>query len=241
MTASDPIVEKIKKLLRMKRGGMPEEIATALRLAQELADKHGVHLDDVNPDDDAPKSETMGHSVPIAAARMQCECQYAGLICQQFFHVAVFTNTTHGHWSKGGWPRRVYRYELTFVGTDWDREIATYVFNFLLKHFRREWNTNSGRCRNRQSFMWGMFLGIRSKLRERQPAVEPESTQAIMVRDRQVARRDYIVKHFGELKSESCAPDTDAQAALNRGWQAGRNTEINPALKNDGKEILQIT
>jgi len=52
MNPIDPIVEKIKSSIRMKRGGTPDEIATALRLAQELAAKHGINIGDVNPDEE---------------------------------------------------------------------------------------------------------------------------------------------------------------------------------------------
>ena len=145
----NPIIEKLKKLLRMKRGGTPDEIATALRLAQELAEKHGVDLSQVNPDDDAPKSEQLGHSDPIASARIQCEVRYAGLVCEQFFNVKVFTRTLDASWR----GRMVYRYAMTFVGTDWEREIATHILHFLVGHFRREWATKRGRCRNREAFM----------------------------------------------------------------------------------------
>jgi hypothetical protein len=239
MSERDAIIDKIKKLLRMKRGGTPDETATALRMAQELADKHGVHLGDVNPDDDAPASEKLGHSAPIASARIQCECQYAGLVCQQFFHVEVFTRTVDGHLSR--MLRRVFRYELTFVGTEWDRQIATYVFHFLVKHFRREWTTKRGRCRNRQAFMWGMYCGICAKLRSRQPVVEQGSGLDLLLVGKQVARRDYVAKHFGKLSHESCAPDSNAEEAKFRGWLAGQATEIRPAVKGDGKETLQLT
>lgn len=232
----NPIVEKLKKLLRMKRGGTPDEIATALRLAQELAEKHGVDLSQVNPDDDAPKSEQIGHSDPIASARIQCEVQFAGLVCEQFFNVKVFTRCVGGH--HGNW-KRVYRYAMTFVGTDWEREVATHVLHFLVRHFRREWATKRGRCRNREAFMWGMYCGLCAKLRERQPPVVEAAQQAgIVLADR---KRDYVAKHFGEMKSESVEPDGDAQAAKYAGWLAGRATEIRPAVTGgpEGRLMLE--
>ena len=54
----DAILERLKKLLRMKRGGTPDEIATALRLAQQIADEHGINLDSLNPDEEG--SSKMG-------------------------------------------------------------------------------------------------------------------------------------------------------------------------------------
>lgn len=234
------IVEKIKKLLRMKRGGTPEEIATALRLAQELAEKHDIDLATVNPDDDSPKSERMGHSDPIQSARIQCEVQFAGLVCEQFFNVKVFIRTLDGAWSKTGW-RRVYRYALTFVGTEWEREVAAYVLHFLVGHFRREWKTRHGRCRNREAFMWGMYCGLCEKLKERQPPVVHGSDRELVLISGAVARRDYVAKHFGELESHDVEPDTDATVAKWKGFQAGRETEIRPAVggaQQEGRLML---
>ena len=231
----DPIIEKIRKLLRMKRGGTPEEIATALRLAQELAAKHGVDLGSVNPDDDAPKSEQIGHEDPISGARIQCECRYAGLVCVQFFNVEVFSTTLEGHWRQA---RRVYRYALRFVGTDWDRKVAVYVFFFLAGHFRREWKSRRGRCRSREQFMWGMYLGLCRKLRERQP--KPLESAALVHTGRQLARRNYIDRHFGKLDSHSVEPDGDADEAKWRGYLAGQQTEIRPAMEKSKSEQLLL-
>ncbi len=234
MNANEEIIEKIKKLLRLKRGGTPDEIATALRLAQELAAKHGVNLDQVNPDDDAPKSERIGHEDPIASARIQCECKFAGLICQQFFNVEVFTTAVDGHLSQR--LRVVFKRALRFVGTEWDRQIAIYVFHFLVRHFRREWNTNSGRLRNREAFMWGMYCGLCAKLEQRQP--KPTEAEGLVHTGRKLARRNYIEANFGELKGKSVAPDTNAVAAQTAGWRAGQATEIRPAV--DGAKEKQL-
>lgn len=233
----NPIIEKLKKLLRMKRGGTPDEIATALRLAQELAEKHGVDLSQVNPNDDAPKSEQIGHSDPITSARIQCEVKFAGMVCEQFFNVRVFTRMVDGAWSKRGW-KRVYTYAMTFVGTDWEREVAAHVLHFLVRHFRREWATKRGRCRNREAFMWGMYCGLCSKLIERQPpAVEAAQQAGLVLADR---KRDYLARNFGEMKSSSMEPDGEAAAAKLAGYLAGRATEIRPAVTGADQGRLML-
>lgn len=235
----NPILEKIKKLLRMKRGGTPDEIATAFRLAQELAEKHGIDLNGIDPDDDNTRPERpISHIDAILGARIQWECRYAALICHCFFHVNAFSRwrgsfIKDGLWNRGG-------YCLTFVGTAWDTEIALYVYHFLVGHFRREWKTRRGRCRNRQAFMYGTYLGISSKLRERQPATVQQS--GIIQVDRQLQRRnDYLAKHFGKLSSVDLNPDGDATAAKNAGWVAGRLTEIRPAVTAQKDESRLLT
>jgi hypothetical protein len=219
MSVKDSILDKIKKLLRMKRGGTPDEVATALRLAQDLAEKHGIDLNTVNPDDDNQQRERpISHTDAIHGARIQSECKYAALIADRFFNVSTFTN-------RGAMPFRI-----TFVGTDWDTQIAVYVYHFLVGHFRREWKTKRGRCRDRQSFMWGMYIGLSSKLRDRQP---PTAQQPGLIQvDRALQRRtEYIGLHFGEMKSVAVTPDSNSTAARYRGWLAGQQTEIRSGIR----------
>ena len=218
MSDKDSILDKIKKLLRMKRGGTPDEVATALRLAQELAEKHGIDLNTVNPDEDPQRERSISHTDAIIGARIQWECKYAALVANCFFNVSAFIN------HRGG------RCGITFVGTEWDTQIAVYVYHFLVGHFRREWKTKRGRCRNRQAFMYGMYIGISAKLRERQPPIvqQPGLVQVDQALQR---RQDYIAKHFGEMNSKDCSPDGDAAAARYRGWLAGQQTEIRSGIR----------
>ena len=220
MNEHDIIIDKIKKLLRMKRGGTPDEIATALRLAQELAEKHDIDLNAVNPDEETIREKPISHEDAICGSRVSWESRYASLVVNQFFKVRVFQSVNDNQ----------TKYVLRFVGEEWDRQIALYVYRFLCGHFRREWKTKRGRCRNRQAFMYGMYLGLCGKLRDRQPEVQ----QAGIIRaDRALARRNqYIAEHFGELDSESVKPDGDAAQARYRGWLAGRATVINSGVKD---------
>lgn len=214
------IIEKIKKLLRMKRGGTPDEVATALRLAQELAEKHGIDLNSVNPDDDGQREKPISHNDEVLGARASWESKYAALVVSQFFKVSVF-RAVNGERTK---------YVHRFVGEGWDIQIATYIYRFLCGHFRREWKTRHGRCRNRQSFMWGMYLGICQKLRDRQPLTE--QAPGLIKADRAlVCRNKYIQEHWGDLQSNDVKPDGDAAAARYAGYIAGQQTEIRSSMK----------
>jgi hypothetical protein len=207
-----PIIEKIKKLLRMKRGGTPDEIATALRLAQELAAKHGIDLNNVNPDE---SERPIRHEDEVLGVRVSWESKYAALVVSQFFNVEVFRAVNEER------SKYVYR----FVGESWDIQIAIYVYRFLCGHFRRTWRTGRGRARNRQAFLWGMYCGLCSKLRDRQP--KPIQEPGLIRVDRQLQRRkDYIQQHFGPFNSNSVEPDDEATAARMAGFIAGQKTEI---------------
>src|ERR1041384_1268025 len=95
----DKILDKIRKLLRMKRGGTPDEVATALALAAELARKHGIALESVDPD--AQPAQPITHLDTKTSARIQWECKYAALVCQQFFNVHVLLRLLVGTSFKG--------------------------------------------------------------------------------------------------------------------------------------------
>lgn len=217
MDTPDQILERIKKLLRMKRGGTQEEVATALRLAQKLADEHGIDLGRVNPDERT--DDAVGCDETEPKSRLQWECIYAGQILEGHFNVkAVVSRSWRGSC-------------LRLVGTKLDRRIAIYVFHFLVGHFRREWRTNRGRLRNRRAFMYGMFLGLYGKLDQQRQGLAEADPLAVVLQNKQAANEAWVKEHCGPLKQVESRPDTNAQAAMHQGWKAGRATEIRPAVE----------
>jgi hypothetical protein len=220
----NPIVEKIKKLLRMKRGGTPDEIATALRLAQELAEKHGVDLNAVNPDEERHE-RPIEHNEEIVGLRVSSECQYASMICDGFFKVTVFKDVNEAR----------NKYVFRFVGEEWDIQIAIYVYRFLCRHFRSQWKTKRGRCRNRKAFIWGMYLGLSQKLAERQPKVE--QVPGVVKIDHALQRRTNYIDLRWKLETKSAAPADDAAKARWLGYLAGRQTEIRSGVSGKASDV----
>jgi hypothetical protein len=226
----DHILEKIRKLLRMKRGGTPAEVETALALAAELARKHGIDLASVDPDQ--VKEEPIGHIDATTSSRIGWECKYASLVCKQFFNVTPLLRKTCGI-GRGFGYRINSEYRITLIGTAWDTQIAIYVYHFLVGHFRRCWKNRGNKLRNRQAFMYGMYHGICSKLDEQK--VQQVSEPGLILVGRGVARRDeYMKKEFGEVDDHSTVPDGDAKAAKLAGYFAGRKTNIRTGLSNNG-------
>lgn len=224
MKPNDPILEKLKKLLRMKRGGTPEEIATALRLAQKLAQDNGIDLSSVDPDAEPPRP--IGHESTHPKARLQWEEKYAAMICDRWFNVSAFIHEkAQGHC-------------VTFVGTEVDRRIASYVHHFLVGHFRREWKTRHGRIRNRQAFMYGMYIGVNSKLRERQPNRIDGDPLAVALLSQEKARDAYIAGMPGKSTAVEIRPDGKATASMNSGFEAGRKTEIRQGVETSRATAL---
>ena len=225
--SQDAIIEKIKKLLRMKRGGTAGEIENALAMAAELARKHGIDLGSVNPDEES-KSETITHFSEVLKLRLPLEAKFAAAICVNFFNVQI-CHCPGGRVRDGNWIN-FYNHTMVFVGTAWDIEIARFVFFFLQRHFRASWNHRiNRRLKNREAFLHGMFLGLAAKLEEaRQKEV---GTGLVLIGRAVQLRKDYLARLFPSAKDQSLdVDDSDAAAAKWAGVRAGRETEIHSGL-----------
>jgi hypothetical protein len=224
----NPILEKIKKLLRMKHGGTQAEVETALAMAAELARKHGIDLATVNPDE--TPAEEISHVDAFMATRLQWECKYSALVVENFFGVS-FLCRTKGYANSRGWAFKI-NYSITFVGTASATEIAIYIYHFLVGHFRRCWSRASGRLRDRRSFMYGMFLGLSRKLQQERQRVQAAEPALVLVSRELARQKTYMEKTFGKLTSESTEPDTRSTAAAYAGYVEGLKTNIRPALQS---------
>lgn len=221
----NPIIEKIKKLLRMKRGGTPAEIATALKLAQELAAKHNIDLAAINPDDEGEGK--IAHEDVILGSRVPWECKYSALVCLNFFHVNCLFHQLR------------FEKRLAFIGTQRDIEISRYVYTFIVRSMRDLWKNKRGRSKDRRSFLYGIFLAICSTLREQQ--AQQETREGLLVINRGLAlRSNYMTKHFGATKESDARPDNNADCSIQNGYYAGKSIEINKGLNSPGHTARQI-
>lgn len=223
------IIDKIKKLLRMKRGGTPEEVATAVSLAQQIAQKHNIDLGSINPDDEQSAS-TITHEADVLKSRLPLEAKLAAAILVNFFNVGMVTQ----HKTTG--LTRQWRLQkawvVNFVGSKIDIEVGRYVFVFLQRHFRHSWAHRQNRkLRNRAAFMHGMFLGLAAKLEKEKEVNQPTGTGLIWL-ERAVERRNsYIAKLWPNAKDKPLnEDDSDAAAARYAGVVAGQKTEIRKAV-----------
>ncbi len=251
----DQAIDKIRKLLRMQRGGTPHEIETALALAAELARKHNIDMAGVDPDHEP--DQPISHIDATTSARLGWECKYAALVVQGFFNVnALITQNrspvtvqTLAYYIRGG--RRSHVWRIRLIGTAWDTQIALYVYEFLIKHMRRLWSAGplsprGARLRNRQAFLYGMYMGLCTKLdKQKQQQVSAASNdalkQAIVLVERGLARREaYVKKEFGETGEHKTTPDGDATAAKNAGFNAGMATNIRSGLSPAARNVPQL-
>ena len=226
--SSDPIIDKIRKLLRMKRGGTDEEVATALRLAQELANKHGIDLQSVDPNVEQPASK-LTREDEILSSRMQTEAKHALNICLNHFHVEpVLTEKLIG----ARWVHVV-----AWCGTSWDIAVAKYVFAFLRRHFRQSWaNRTNRRLRDRNAYLWGMYVGLSSKLRGPK---KDNPTAGLVALNR---LKEFVEEQFPKAKPMETDKGSDSTASQCAGLFAGLNTDIRGAIDHGRQPApLQLT
>jgi hypothetical protein len=211
-------LETIKKLLRMQNGGTPAEIETALRKARDLADRHNIDLASVNTSDDSHLNLITHKYFPLPWS-LSYDHGYARTLIKTYFNVEPILVQDFD--VRDLQPRK----RLCLVGTEVDIEIAEYVHDFLVGHFRRSWaHRPSRRIRNRKSYVYGIFVGISSKLNSDQPAI---STSLALSRDAYVEK---IFKNITTTKSK-LRPARLSDIASNAGYHIGRNTSIHPAVK----------
>jgi len=228
MSDRDAIIEKIKKLLRMKRGGTPGEIENALAMAAKLAREHAIDLAQVNPDEESFK-ERLTHLHALMNTRLPLEAKLAGGICTKFFGVSVVVQRV-GEISHG---RLLKRWKVNLIGTEWDCEIAKYVFAFLQCTFRWAWNHRTNRrLRNREAFLHGAYIGLAVRL-ETEQLKTVVSKSALVLIGRATARREqFVAQLFPNLTREDLDLDNSATAATYEGVKAGKNINIRPAVEN---------
>jgi len=221
MTEKENTIEKIKKLLRMKKGGTLAEVETALLLAQKIANKHGIDIGSINPDEITREPITQASNKTLS--RLQMESRFVAILIDRFFNVKTFVLCNGS-------------YSVVFVGTQTDIEIAMYIYTFLVRCFRNEWNNNRGRLRNRKAFMQGLFEGLYVKLNSELPLVNDPA--AVVFVSHQIALKNYMDENYPNLTKTKLS-DNKQSTARYKGYMLGKKIQIRKGIKTD-KERLQI-
>jgi len=206
--------QKIRKLL--KRNGRTEaEADTASILAAALADKHGIDIAGMDQAEEQRRVE-ITHKIMGEWMKAPPEADYAALVCKNHFEVHAF--------KRSGWTEKIVR-----VGTEWHLTVAEYIFKFLITEFRWQWNKKRGRCRNRKQFIWGCYIALAAKLRERfaRPANGDRSLEISFA----ARRKKYIEDNFGQMENVTVSPASRKGAAISHGYRAGQDIEIRPGVE----------
>jgi len=139
------------------------------------------------------------------------EADYAAAICKQFFEIDSVNVVSRG-----------FSEEINFVGTEQHLTIAEYVFAHLLREFRWQWRHKRGRCKKRTQFLFGCYVALMRKLRERfaRPAAAAGANELEI--SWSARRQEYIERVFGKLKTSPIGPKDTSGPRLFGDWKRAR-------------------
>jgi Protein of unknown function (DUF2786) len=144
----NPIIERIKKLLRLGKdnAATPAEAAAALAKALQLAAENGLNLEDIPADSD---SGILSHET-IKSQAGPAHKLASGIVRRHFGVATLFDSSAAGH-------------TIHFIGLPDQTALASYVYQYLVRTMRSAWRTRANkRLRDRDSFLSGFASAINS-------------------------------------------------------------------------------
>jgi len=223
MTKQDAI-DKIRKLLK-REGRFEAEHDTAQILAAALAEKYDLNIDEIGQTDPQSHPQIEERSVGEWVV-MPDEAKFASIICRRFFEVNALQLS---EWCQA---------RMIFAGLPHHLEIAEHVFQFCVAEFRRAWNRRTSKTKMRKKFIYGVYLGLHTKLNALEQAriarasAVPNGAKPLSLQISWEAKRDqYMQQHYPGSESRKIAPSGSRSVATRNGFMAGRNIDIHPAIK----------
>lgn len=212
-----PIIEKIKKLLRLGKDGAatPAEAAVALAKALKLAAEHGLKLEDIPADSD---SGVLSHET-VKSTAGPAQLLAAGIVKTHFGVDALFIT---------GGSKLIH-----FIGLPEQVALASYVYTYLVRTMCRAWRTRENkRLRDRNAFLRG-FAAAMNRL---MPYVF-HRPGLILCAKRYVDEVICVGGNFTDRKSIA-APKAKSDRAFSDGLAAGHKAGIRNALR--GSDTLNL-
>lgn len=221
--SKSPVIEKIKKLLRLSESSNPHEAELALQKANTLLREH--HL---NPISEVPNDEVIYHiKVLTESARVSAKDQAISEILSHFFVKPIFN---HG--------RGIFRLEV--FGLPHHIEMAEYLYEYLNQEIDSLWEATKKQyklkgLKAKNSFIWGLCEGFMAKLKV-QETTTSEIKQEILLFNHQVTTAFH---QFYRSKQTAKLSGPGDSSSRNLGRDAGSKLSINKPIKGS-KQIKGI-
>jgi len=220
----NPILEKIRKLLRLGKSSNPNEAALAISRAFELARKHAIDLESVNLDD-----EEIEQFLMRIGARVAFERSLILNLVKRFFRVEIVICLPN----------------VAFVGRQTDIAIAHYVHDFLLRALREgirayqsEMKRKLSRTR-RQNFVQGWIYGVAAKLNDAaQQLVVEDARYALIATDADPRVQDAMKQFYPETYTRKTPTIRRDRTAMESGWITGKKVDIHQPLAGPARPAL---
>ncbi|OAM91778.1 DUF2786 domain-containing protein [Termitidicoccus mucosus] len=245
------IQEKLKKLLRLKeRGGTQAETEQALAAAQRLALRHNIDLNTIDTAEEInPAGEPFVEEAhePVGSTGKPCQTRlpachkFLSLILQKYFAVEVIDTTRRDD------DGRVCRKTMSLIGRKTNVQIAIYAYGFLYREFMDRWHRHrvatQAPMSSRNSFFYGVFLGLSSRLQENRDSfirqetlqessgAKPEMSTALILQSETDKVRQAVRNAHPRIKYTAMQPgNTEDKNRLVEGIAEGKKIKIHRAL-----------
>jgi len=222
---NESLIQKLKKLLALA-GNNPsqQEAEAALSKAQSLAIENGIDLALIgsNEQEDSVVREDMefGKRLPVVNV-------YITNVLTKFFNVRIISTGSR----YGG-------RKLIFVGKQSDINTAKYVYTWLSDTMVSCWHNyykkNDVALSHKQSYLFGFYNGLVSKLeankvsveKERLKTVDDQNKYAVATVNLQKKIQSFIDDEFPSLRTGATKRITMDSNSYNRGLNDGINCNI---------------
>jgi Protein of unknown function (DUF2786) len=260
MNISDEIVEKIKKLLSSadtSKGSTQAEAENALMAAQRLAAKHEIDLATIDMTENTAAGEPIVQQpfTPsrqgggVCAARLPSCHKFITWILKAYFGVKVIEVTDWAAYIDKGEKKHGKVKSLSIIGRQTNVHVAIYVYGYLHREFMDLWHKHrkatSADMSSRNSFFYGLYIGLNDKLLAEKGRVEEEVQQQLaqaesnsnktvaMVLIGEKEKIDQAVKgyHPRVKYTKVSEGNTNDDGALIEGARAGKKIKIVTALE----------
>lgn len=215
----NPILDKIRKLLRLAncKGATPEEAATALRKAMEMAASNGISLDQVET---VERAAAAGMTHTTEKSQCGIAQQLASAIVKRHFNVDTLFKIGRG------------RGVIHFIGLEEHCHLACYCYTFLVRQMNAAWRKRANRrLRDRKSFLRGYATAIDQLMPEvfHQPGLVLNTSAYIAA----------VLNPSGaKIREVSRGDERVSEAAAAAGWQAGKRGGIHNAIRGTDKPLI---
>ena len=241
---NDSLVEKIRKLLALGSAlnDSPAQAELAMQKAKQLAIENDIDLASIQVFENKKSDEPIVKGDEINLGKRESVCQkFIYWLLQKHFNVKVITG--------GG---RYYGKMLTLIGKTKDIQIATYINTFLNQEFMNLWHKYrethyEAQTKDRNSYFWGLYNGLDSKLKEQskttesasfssivaargsQAAAQVQNCYALAVTSHKERLEDALNEFYPRLRKASRRSYSNghhSESARESGFAAGRNISL---------------
>jgi len=225
------ILEKIKKLIRLGTNNANEhEAELAMMKAQEIAIQNDIDIATISQGEENQKSREFVKNDKDMGQRLPICHKFVSSIIRMFFNVEIVMC--------GG---RYNGRSLSFIGEADKVEFATWAYSYLNDVFINSWRTykikNSCPLAYRETYLFGLFKGLKDKLQKQKEELEKNMQKeicekySIVLVNSEKELKEATNNFFNNLKTSKSKTINVRNAAIAQdGFDDGQKINLNKVI-----------